>query len=125
MNGAGEESGAVLVVFLEFEVGLDQALQNFVAVGSQTAAWRRLVDLGCRGAQEGGEGRTGGRFEKNMGIRSAGTGSELIQFVPLDEEQVPGRMRGDHFRKILSGNVIPQQQVRDFPVGSPAYRRDG
>ena len=45
MDRAGEEVGAVLVVFLQSEVRLNQALQDLVAIGSQGVPKDGLVDL--------------------------------------------------------------------------------
>ena len=57
VHGPGQKVGAVLVVFLQLQVGLDEALQNLVAVGAQAAGGRHpLFVRGDGQPEEGGQG---------------------------------------------------------------------
>ena len=66
LYGAGKEVGPILVVFLELEIRLDQALQNFIAVRTQGFRSRKALFQPRSGQpQKGGEAAACNRLQKH------------------------------------------------------------
>ena len=69
MDGAREERRTVLIVLLQLQIGLDQALQNLVAVGAQRSGNRRPIVVGRNGeSQKRRQSRAGDGLQQDMGI---------------------------------------------------------
>lgn len=95
-----------MIVLLQLEIRLDQALQDLVAIGAQRIAQRRLVRLvGC--TQEGGERRRNYGLQKNVRIRGAGSRPEVVQIVPVNQKKMPRRLTEQSWREIHLGKVVP------------------
>ena len=68
MNGASQKGCPVLVVLLQFQVGLNEALQDLIAVHAQRSRCARRGS----GEQKRGKCRTAYRLEKNAPVDCSG-----------------------------------------------------
>ena len=77
MDHPRQEVGALLIVLLQPEVGLNHALQHVVPAGEQSGD----RSLAVRGSlfQKGTQGRSADRLQKNVGGSAFGGRAEIVQ----------------------------------------------
>ena len=112
MHRAGQKSGAVLIVFLQPEIGLNQALQNLVAIGAEMLNCRHTIFEFGRQAQKSGQGSTSGRLEQDGGFERAGMFLEDRKIAPIHQEEMPPGVSRTRRRQPHPRIVVPQIEVR-------------
>jgi hypothetical protein len=106
VHGAREEGRTVLIELLEFQIGLDETLQNFVAVGAQRIGDQGLIVVGRNSeSHKRRERRTGHRLQQNVCV-DRGAASKCGQVLSMNQEQMLGgavrrELRNNHGRVII------------------------
>ena len=87
VRGTGQEVSALVLVFLQFQVGLHDALQNFVAVAAQ----RSQIPLGileCRLAQKSHQSRPANGLQQDVGGAVRRRRPEAVQVMSAYQKKV-------------------------------------
>ena len=113
MHRAGQEVGAVLVVSLDSQVRLNQALQQVVTVGAQRICRQRPLLRGHRRQlQEGRQTRASHGFQQNRRCRDCLRRVPAVRnMIAMHHEQMPRPRRIHVRRRSGSAVVVPDVQV--------------
>ena len=110
MNAASQEIGPILVVFLQLQVGVNQALEHFIPIGAQGSGGRsaRRWD---HIAQECRECGSSDGFQQNGGIGMWNSLAEFIQIVTIHQKDVFGWRRGSTPGDHQAWAIVPDAEI--------------
>ena len=107
-----QEVGSILIVLLQFQVGLDQALQDLIHVGAQRGRVRHPVFLSCdREGEKCRQGSARDRLEQNIGVQISGLRPKARQVFAGDQAEMTGSIVGK------SGRDGCVRQVPEVEIG--------
>lgn len=114
MDGAGEEIGALLIVLLKPEVGLNEALEQLVAVGAQRIDVAGQ-DLGTMETLDGlvkecPEGSPGDRLEDQVHFGKI-LGAKQGNVFPLHEDHMTAPLTRFEIGQFHVRGVVPDAQI--------------
>src|SRR5262249_1316109 len=110
VNRTGQEIGTVVVVFLKPQIGLNEALKDFVTIDTQR--------VGCparnRQPEKSGERGSRDRFQQNVRFSRYVLLLEAGQVLTVDDEQVLGVALVQTFGNRTIGLKIPNIKIGRF-----------